>query len=260
MAMAAGHTVFGLRRSDAALPDGVERIQADLSDPGSIPALPAVDAVLMAVGADGRSESEYRSAYVDGPGNLAAALGGVRREVVLSSTGVFGADDGRDVGVEAAPEPTTVTGRVLLEAEEAAFERGATVLRLAGIYGPGRVRLLRTIRDGTAWQRGNLDAWSNLIHRDDAAGLSLRLLELDAPPKVVHGVDDTPTVRRELLAGLAELMGVEAPGGGEAEATRGKRVLNGGLGRLGYALKHGSWKSGYAELVPTSTRAYARNS
>ena len=244
-----GHEVLGLRRSDAPLPPGVGRIQAGLAQPGAL-VLPEVDWLVVALGADGRSPEAYRAAYVDAPAALHAALPAPpRREVVLSSTGVFGRDDGGDVFADARPAPATATGAVLLEAEDAALRRGATVLRLAGIYGPGRVGLLRRVIDGSAWQGRSLGSWANLVHRDDAAGLALHLLGHASPP-AVHGVDDDPVPRRVLLGELADLLGCPRPEGlTPTEPTRGKRVRNASLHAVGYRLLHPSWRGGYRAVL-----------
>ena len=250
-AVAAGHEVFGLRRSEAPLPDGVHRIRADLADPASVPSLPVVDWLVVALGADARSTEAYEAAYLHAPAVLRAALPRPpARELVLSSTGVFGRDDGSDVFAHTRPEPTTGTGAVLLRAEDEAIARGAVVLRLAGIYGPGRVQLLRRVADGSAWASPSVERWANLVHRDDAAALSLHLLQHPAPPSVVHGVDDEPVPRRLLLAELRALIaGRPLERASATAATMGKRVRNDSLHAVGHALVHPSWRGGYASAL-----------
>ncbi len=258
-----GHEVFGLRRSEGPLPPGVTRIRADLARPETVPSLPEVDWLLIALGADGRTEAAYRAAYVAAPAVLHAALPAKpQREVVISSAGVFGRDDGGDVFADTRPAPATATGALLLEAEDAALRRGAAVLRLAGIYGPGRVGLLRRVLDGSAWT-GRLTSWSNLVHRDDAAALALHLLAHPAPPPVVHGADDDPVPRRVLLEALSELLGCVVPDLPPQipAPSDGKRVRNRSLHDLGYPLLHPSWRAGYRavleqhpELAPSATQ------
>jgi nucleoside-diphosphate-sugar epimerase len=108
-------------------------------------------------------------------------------------------------------EPDRPAGKVMLEAEELAADEapGAVAFRLAGIYGPGRERLVTAARRGEC-PAGEANRWLNQIHADDAADLAAELLTLPSPPKVVVGVDREPARRSDVLGWLRERLGVPA--------------------------------------------------
>ena len=99
---------------------------------------------------DARDPAAYRRAYVEGLVNLLARLPTPGPRVIFtSSTSVYGQDDGSWVDEASPTLPPRETGRILLEAEAALSGSGRdfSILRLGGIYGPGRTRLLETVRD-----------------------------------------------------------------------------------------------------------------
>ncbi|MGF1467121.1 MAG: SDR family oxidoreductase [Sandaracinaceae bacterium] len=263
---AAGHRVVGLRRSKAPVPPGVEALRADLLDPSTLTVPSEVDAVVYAVSPAERSESAYRAAYVEGPANLARALRAagapVERLLFVSSTAVYGQDDGSWVDERSPTEPATPTARVLLDGEQAAQELGfrTTVLRLAGIYGPDRTWLVRRVEAGEVRVEGpdhvGPPRYGNRIHRRDCAGALAHLLTHPDPPPTLIGVDDDPAPLAEVYRFVAERLGVPAPPAGEVGRGRGgnKRCRNGELRRTGYALRVPSYREGYPEVIDRMIR------
>jgi nucleoside-diphosphate-sugar epimerase len=142
--VARGLQVAGLRRSPLPLPGGIRALQADVTQPQTLYRLASLrPAVLVyCVAADAQSDDDYRAQYVDGLRNTLAALGtaGLRHVFFVSSTRVYGQSSNKPLNEETPANPTDFGGRRLLEAE-ALLETApcpATVLRLSGIYGPGR--------------------------------------------------------------------------------------------------------------------------
>jgi len=180
--------VWGLRRDPSGIPAPIRPITADLLDSKLDAGLPLVDAVIYAASADSSDPEPYRRAYIDGVRNLMAALvnrgAPVRHFIFVSSTVVYGDSGGNWVDEETPTVPDNFRGELILEGERAALGGPfpATILRLGGIYGPGRRRLIEQVRSGRATcpdpASGNEDTWSNRIHRDDAAGILAHLLEL----------------------------------------------------------------------------------
>ena len=257
---AAGHRVWGLRRRPVSIAPGVETLAADLSDPASLRDLPGdLDSAVYAASADAYEPDAYRRAYVDGPANLAAALaasGGRPRLVLVSSTGVYGRDDGAWVDETSPAEPRGFSGEILLEGERraAAGPLPVVVARLAGIYGPRRALFVEALRRGEAAREPAPARPINLIHRDDCVGVLRHLLELEAPAALYLGVDSEPVPRDELLDWLAARLGVpppgEASGAPAVRRARGsKRCSNARLLGSGYRMRRPTYREGYADLL-----------
>lgn len=257
---ARGCHVFGLRRSAANLPRGVELVRADLSRVESMSSLPeSIDTVIYAAGAGAPSEQAYRTAYVDGPSNLLRALReqGERPERVIfcSSTAVYGQERGEWVDEASPARPRRWNGEMLLTAESLVRAGGSacSVLRLGGIYGPGRTRLIERVRQGEARLRSQ-PHFTNRIHRDDAAGALAHLVLASSADDLYLGVDDAPTDEAEVLCWLAERLGVGAPAkmddGDAAPARAGsKRCRNDRLRGAGYSFRFPTFREGYADVL-----------
>lgn len=253
---AAGRRVHGLRRDPAGLPAPIHALAADLAEARSLEVLPPglSDLVYLAA-ADAFTEEAYRRAYVDGLRNVLNALDSPRRIVLVSSSSVFGQTDGSWVNEQSPTTADDFSQRCLLQGEQLALEAGGTVLRLSGIYGPGRTRLLERVRAGEATHAPGLDEWTNRIHVDDAASALEILLGLDSPRPVYLGVDDEPARRREVLEWLAERLGAPAPRVEEPPVRRpgrsgsSKRCSNRLLRSTGWRPRYPSWREGYESLI-----------
>jgi len=262
---ASGHEVWGLRRTPGRMPAAVHEIVADLCDPATFDRLPDdLDVVIGCVGADTFDESAYRNAYVDGPRHLLATLAAAerppRRVLWCSSTGVYGRSDGAWVDEDSPPEPSSWSGRVLLEGEAAVLAGPvpASVVRLAGLYGPGRELFVQRLRSGEATCVGDPPQWVNLLHLDDAADALAHVAFLDRADDVYLAVDDEPTPRCELLRWLAARLGCPGPrvvAADEAPARRGtKRCRNLRLRGTGWRPRYPSYREGFDALLGVSGR------
>jgi nucleoside-diphosphate-sugar epimerase len=256
---ALGHEVVGLRRRAARLPPPIVPLAGDLAT--EVPPLPAdVDAVVFAASADARSEDAYRRVYLDGLQRvldaLASAGAAAGRVLFVSSTAVYGVRDGSWVDEDTPTEPASPTGGVLVDAERAllAGPYPGTSLRLAGIYGPGRTRLLDQLRRGDA-RLPTRPVHTNRIHRDDAAAAIVHLLcHVEEPASTYVGVDRAPVDRAEVLRFLADELGVPHPpvGADGAEgAGRGgdKRCSNRRLLATGFRFTYPSYREGYRAIL-----------
>jgi nucleoside-diphosphate-sugar epimerase len=172
-------TVIGLRRgsADPALP--FEQQSLDLSQ-AAWPDLGA-DVLVVALSARERTEAGYRAAYQLPLLRLAESMAGWRtlpsQVVVVSSTRVYGIDDGRRVDDDTATESTDPFGQILLSMESSVRQLPcpSSVARLSGLYGPGRdwLKRMALVADPS---RLTTNHWTNRIHLDDAAGAIVHLL------------------------------------------------------------------------------------
>lgn len=254
---AAGAEVWGLKRTPPATEtlEGIRPIAADLADPATLRDLPGdLDAAVYAASAGGSTPEAYEAAYLRGLENLLAPIA-PRRLIFVSSTAVYGDRQGAWTDEETPTEPDHFSGRILLEAERLALRSPgeAVVLRLGGIYGPGRDRLVREVAEGRA-ARPAEPLYTNRIHRDDAAGAIAHLLALERPEPVYLGVDSEPADLGAIYAWIAARLGRPEPAvaaaRGEGRLARGsKRCTNARLIGAGYRFAYPTFREGYGELV-----------
>ncbi|MDX7951865.1 NAD(P)-dependent oxidoreductase [Lichenihabitans sp. Uapishka_5] len=146
-----------------------------------------------------------------------AAAPNLRRIVYLSTIGVYGGHGGAWIDEEAA----TMAGnprqaaRIRVEAEWLALGARAgvpvSVLRLAGIYGPGR-NALDDLRAGEARRIDKPGQVFNRIHVTDIGHAVMAALAHPAPPRLVNVTDDEPAPAPDVVAYAASLMGIAPPG------------------------------------------------
>jgi nucleoside-diphosphate-sugar epimerase len=212
---AKGNAVHAVtRRSDAAAhlrEAGIDPILADVLRPQTLTALPQADTVLYAIGLDRASGASMRSVFVDGLANALDHLPRPGRFIYVSSSSVYGQTGGEWVDEDSATEPQEESGKVVLEAERLLRARlpEAIILRLGGIYGPGRLLRRKTIEAGEPIV-GDANKWLNLIHVDDAAA-ALAAQERGQPGRIYNICDDRPVHRRDFYEELARRLGAPAP-------------------------------------------------
>lgn len=259
--LAAGWEVHGLRRDVSRLPAGVIGVAGDLFDkecPGTWP-IGAVDYLVYCAAATDHDEAGYRAAYVQGLEHVLEWLNDYgqvpNRLLFVSSSSVYGQQEGEWVDESSPAVAAGYSGRVMLEAEQLALKSGipASVVRLTGIYGPGREWLLTQVRRG---YRVTIDPplYANRIHADDAAGLMACLLEADrrgvALDNVYIGVDDEPAALADVVGWLREYLGVtEWAENDSVRRTGSKRCSNARAKALGWTPKYPSFREGYAAII-----------
>jgi len=260
-----GHEVFGLRRTrlaEAALTTaGIKPVSADITSLEELKKLPSgYDWVVNTVSSTKGGAEEYRQVYLQGMRNLVAwlSLTPPARFVYTSSTSVYGQTDGSQVDETSCTEPATETSRVLLEAEQVLAIQNfpATILRVAGIYGPGRGYWLQQFLRGEAKIAGHGERILNMIHRDDAAGAIIAALERGRSGEICNAVDDEPVAQIDLFRWLSERTGrAMPPFSSEAEPTRkrgitDKKVSNRKLkAELRYRFKYPTFREGFAAAM-----------
>jgi nucleoside-diphosphate-sugar epimerase len=252
---AAGHQVWAGRRRPEGLPPGVIPWPLDLTR-RELPVPPGVTHLVFAAAPDEGSEEAYRRIYLEGLthalGALRAAGAPLERVVFVSSTSVFAEQSGGDVD-EDSPTATDGKSALLLEAERLALAHpGGIVARLSGIYGPGRERMIRMVREGAA-RRATPSPIGNRIHRDDAAAMIEHLLHLPDPARCYLGVDDAPVPLSEVYEWLAERLDVPPPPLSSEPDARGrgafKRCLNHRLKASGYRFLFPTYREGYGAML-----------
>ncbi|WP_339619276.1 NAD-dependent epimerase/dehydratase family protein [uncultured Salinibacterium sp.] len=255
---ALGHPVMGLRRSVEKLPPEITGQSVDLSV--QVPTLPSDTSVVMiAVSPDERTPDGYRATYVESVRNIADAIRAdcavAPRVIYISSTAVYGIEDGSWVDESTPADPVSGTASVLREAELLLAEsvENSTILRLAGIYGPGRTRQIDRIREGRE-AMSPTPRFTNLIHRDDAAEAIVHLATMRTSPDSLYvGVDNEPSDQREIIEFLARSISRPVPPL-SADVTsdargHGKRCRNDLLRATGFSFTYPSYREGYTAVL-----------
>ncbi len=205
-AVARGHrTTVVTRQAGAAAPAGAAL--ASFEDP---PFATATHLVATAAPGDAGDPVLVRHAAA------IAAARNLRWVGYMSTTGVYGDRGGGWVDEATEPAPSSERGRRRVAAERAwvALRPGLAVdlLRLAGIYGPGR-SVFDDLRAGRARRVAKLGHQFGRIHRDDIAGALLAAIEQTLPPgtRVLNGADDEPATSADVIAEAARLLGLDPP-------------------------------------------------
>lgn len=250
-----GHEVFGLRRSALAEAElkaaGITPLHADITRPESLAKLPRdFDWAVNCTASGGGGPDDYRRIYLEGNRNLMAWLADspLQKFVYTSSSSVYGQNDGSLVTEESPTEPDAPTARVLVEAEKLLLEaaRGAqpvggqppsppnprvfpaVILRVAGIYGPGRGHWFKAFLRGDARIEGDGSRTLNMIHRDDLIGMIITALERGTVGEVYNAADNEPVSQLKFFEWLAAAMQrpMPPPMAADAERLRKRGVTN----------------------------------
>lgn len=253
-----GHQVTGVRKSAQPLPFNIETLQLDITSPSAVSALSSLnpEIILYCIAATAQSDENYYQHYVLGLQHVLAAQAAnphLKHVFFVSSTRVYGqkTDELLDEATQAIADD--FGGYRLLEAEQQlqTINCASTVLRLSGIYGPGRLYLVNMAKDRARWPQHN--QWSNRIHRDDVAGFIAYLVGLVLSGTSVQSLyivtDSMPTAQYDVLNWLAKRLGLPYQTDASIAPTLGKRLSNQRLLASGYQLKYPNYQVGYSELV-----------
>ncbi|MDM3870525.1 NAD(P)H-binding protein [Porticoccus sp. W117] len=217
------------------------------------------DAVVVTMTPSQRSEAGYRNSYLKSMEVLLQSVnasGSSPLVLFVSSTSVYGQDDGQWVDEHSTTEPGGYSGQVILESERLLqnSDLASCIVRFSGIYGPGRQAQLRAVHSGKPLTRPN--GWTNRIHSEDCAGVLAHLLEKycsgDTLEPVYLASDHQPISQWQLRSFLCGLLGREAPPPSAEQPASGKRCRNQQLVASGYRFRYVDYRAGYSELIQQS--------
>jgi nucleoside-diphosphate-sugar epimerase len=253
-ALADGMRVTALTRNSATAASlrrkGVKTVVGSLEADAWHADIRGVDFVLNSVSAADPSAAGYRRSYVDGGRSILRWAQRLARPVdtlvYTSSTGVYPQGGGVRVDESSPVAESSASTQLLIEAEKLFLGADpgsvgrAIVLRLAGIYGPGRHSILDQLRAGARTINGRGDHRLNLVHRDDIVAAVLaafrapreigsEVFNLSEPPEF----DTTaPSIRRG-GAGVPDRI---------IDSSKARRLLK-------WEPLHRDFRSGYEKLA-----------
>ncbi|WP_291774620.1 NAD-dependent epimerase/dehydratase family protein [Castellaniella sp.] len=260
----------GLRRRPVLATPGsrIRWFQADLRDPASLSAalsaIPPTTHLLYAPAPDARTPETYVQVYPEGLRTLLETLPEperLRRCVMVDSTAVWGPSNAW-VDEETPANPEDFRGASMLAAEALLHEQLTgrfqnvigTALRLSGLYGPGRLRLIEGLRSGRIKAPTGPGHWANRIHIEDAASACAHLLALPKPLSCYIGTDDHPLPTADLYDALARMADCHLPDR-ETRPPDGKRLSNARLRASGWTPQWPDMTTGYAQALVSAARS-----
>ena len=225
-----GRTVYATSRNPRNNLAGVSSEQClrfDLGQPSTWLSIPAQADLIWCFPATPLEQVQAFARTLDAP---------PRRMVVLGSTSAY---DAPSQSTEYPPPwidesaPSDLTKARVQGEEYLRQHHGAIVLRVAGIYGPGR-NPLDWIRQGRV---GLSRKYVNLIHVEDLAAICLLALDKGRPGEAYNVSAGQPHTWNEICITAQQRWGVAAAG--KEDHASGKRISNGKLRtELGYILRH----------------------
>jgi nucleoside-diphosphate-sugar epimerase len=193
--------------------EGVEAYQLDgaEAETGLEQTLEKAEAVVVSI-----PPRDGAGAVLDRFGATIAAAPALRRLVYYSTIGVYGDHGGEWIDETSATRTRTARGLARLRDEArwtaAARAQGAEadILRLAGIYGPGRNALVN-LRRGEARRIVKPGQVFNRTHVDDIAQISSLALTLSLKGQIWNVADNEPAPPQDVIAYAASLLGLDPP-------------------------------------------------
>jgi nucleoside-diphosphate-sugar epimerase len=257
-----GHTVWGAKRTVEGLPASIKPIQVDVMNLTDADLPEHLDYVFYMVSPDAYSDEAYRIAYEHGVRNLLFALEKARqkpkRVIMVSSTGVYGQQRGEWVDESSATNPMDFAGFRVLMGEDTFLDSTfhVSIIRLGGIYGPGRGNLIQRVKRNEA-KCSVPSPYTNRIHLADAVGVLSHVMNLEEPENIYLGVDCDPCLRNDVIQWLAKKLGVKVmwsdrPDRSSPRPISNKKCKNTRLMSSGYQFIYPSFKEGYGALIRQS--------
>lgn len=250
---------FGLRRHPQNLPDTISPIVGNMADTQGLEEILSTgfDVVVVTLTPDQFTEQAYRQSYLAGATALATAIGNIELKpklvIWVSSTSVYGNNQGDWVDEASPTNPASFSGKLLLEAEQQiqSLPSAHSIVRFSGIYGPGRTRMLSQIKAGVG-RPAKPEQWSNRIHSEDCAGVLAHLIERFAQNRPIEplylATDCAPVTQHKMRNWLATQMQVELTDE-TVEQKSIRRCSNQRLLDSGYEFIFPSYKEGYLALI-----------
>jgi len=209
---------------------GIEPVQADLAKMGNLGTLPTTAATVFYLApppGDGESDPLIRHFLA-----TISAQTLPEKLVLLSTTAVYGDCQGGWISETHPVNPQTARGRRRLDAEQAVQEWSANtgvpvvILRVGGIYGPGRLPIER-IEKGLPILHEAESPYTNRIHQDDLAQVCMAAAERGKPGEVYNVSDGQPGTMSRYFKDIAQVYSLPMPP--EISLEEAQQVMSAGM-------------------------------
>ena len=281
-----GHHVTIVTRSTAKSErlrtQGFQTLVADITQLETLGELPKAEIILFSVGFDRSTQQTIQQVYTDGLHHVLSRLSvhGEDRLIYISTTGVYAPtaeSTAQETWVDEhwPTHPLRAGAQASLAAEQLLADhpsrKRAVILRMAGIYGPGRIPYQENLRAGLPLAVPQ-EGWLNLIHVDDGVAAVLAAEAWTAKdtshgPELFNVADGQPVVRGDYYREVARLIGASPPRFTEpvislpatARAATSKQICNRKLIKtLGVKLAYPSYREGLVDSLGYTYKAESR--
>lgn len=254
------YNITGVRRSAGQFPQ-VRLVKGDCSQGDFMKSILSVDfdTIVITMTPDEFSDEGYQRAYVQPVKVLLETLMLTKQSprliILVSSTSVYGQQEGEWVDENSPTAPTHFSGQRLLEAEKWLQESNypSCVVRFSGIYGPSRNRLIEQVKSGYGTDPEPV-LFSNRIHADDCARVLAHLMcESQLDSDLYLATDCEPAPMHEVKQWLAQQLDLP-PGYLQPKALKrnlrsSKRCSNRRLLATGFRFLYPTYRDGYGALL-----------
>ena len=251
--------LYGFSRSLRKSPASIEMHQVDILKTEAIDAIKLVnpEIIIYAVSADTQSIESYQDHYVLGLKKTYEAileLDHFKHLFFVSSTRVYGQRTTKILSELDIAEPSDYGGEALMEAETVArqLKDKATILRLSGIYGPNRKRMIQLAQSNPGnWPATN--NWSNRIHEEDAARfivfLMKRIMMQESIEPLYLVTDGVPTKQYDVLTWIRNRLQLTTDTIELPILESGKQLQSVLLNQTGFVFKYPDFTYGYEAMI-----------
>jgi nucleoside-diphosphate-sugar epimerase len=258
--LAKEHQCFGLKRNPQFLQSSITPLKGDLSDDKDLAGIfsQEFDVVIATLTPEARTEEAYQKAYVDTATALASSINNAEYQpkivIWISSTSVYGDSTNQWLDEESPVNPASFFARALKKAEDimAAVSCDLTIVRFSGIYGPGRLALLSSVKSGVG-RPAQPEQWSNRIHSDDCAGFLVHLVNRcqsgEKLEKLYVGTDCEPATQHDVRKWLAGKLNVILTKETRSSRAGTQRYTNKKVLQSGYQFQYPTYREGYVSVI-----------
>lgn len=243
-----GHqiTTVSLSRKDQA---GAMHLQQDIHQL-DLSTLSPIDAVYVLIAPKDPSLNGYKAAFIDAIPHMRnqLALHPIQKIIVVSSTRVYGQDQGEEIDDQTEINPKDEKALMLATMEklwQEAFPQQCIIVRPTGIYGVSVKRMMQLAQNTMTYHNVH---WSNRIHIEDLAGFLVHLLHVEHPEKTYICSNNQPIPLHEIILWFQKQLNIP-PLKLLSEAQRGKKIYASRMLSTGFKLRHDQFFKDYRDLI-----------
>ena len=192
----------------------------------------------------------YQHTYLDSVEPIVQALKShpIQRVIVVSSTRVYGENQGERIDDESTIYPSDAQGAVLYEMEQrwqAAYPKECIIIRPTGIYGTSVARMIKLAQTTHNYPHIH---YSNRIHLDDLASFLAFMFHVKHPEKSYIVSNNQPLPLHHIIAWFQQQLALPELVL-DSDRLSGKRIYATYLQQMGFQLQHEDCFADYLKLL-----------